>query len=215
MQQVKRQRECGGRKRKCSAYLSDTDTHINGTDCAAAIAPAPASWGSYLNYIYMALLPSHLLASSSTASSLALSTLPTPAPKADKNPSTRPKRITTMRRMRTRIRIRLRIRLRMRMRMRETTIQIHSWKSEQIFVLHFIIMSKADGFVYLTDAATATARDADTDTTIQIQIRRQLLIPDTFNVRIEPLRERASLPACCLYHLFPFSHPNSCPHGRS
>lgn len=40
----------GGRKRKCSAYLADTDTHINGTDCAHPIAPT-----SYLNYIYMAL----------------------------------------------------------------------------------------------------------------------------------------------------------------
>lgn len=26
-------------RRKCCAYLSDTDTHINGTDCAAPIAP--------------------------------------------------------------------------------------------------------------------------------------------------------------------------------
>lgn len=140
-------------ERKCCAYLTDTDTHINGTDCAAPIAE------SYLNYIYMALVPS-CASSSSSSSSLSASLAcqrcrrPHPKPRRIRQPvlsalrqwkrwekRMNGKRMNENRNPTATATTNPTPNANERQRFSVQSIQIHSWKSEQIFVLHFIIMS--------------------------------------------------------------------------
>lgn len=179
-------------ERKCCAYLTDTDTHINGTDCAAPIAE------SYLNYIYMALVPS--CASSSSSSSSSSASL---ACQRCRRPHPKPRRICQP--VLSALRQWKRWEKRMNEREREsqsdcncdyesdseceweTTIQQCSEYSDSFMKIWADLCAAFYYYVRRMGLFTSQMQLQlllDVQIQIQIRIRRQILIPDTFNVRI-------------------------------